>query len=149
MCPGTLVSGWVRQADNPLMYGFSEHPVIYQGSMPVFEVEKFMRSRVVMQFGMELPKDVLNEMTEEEKQDHKDKQKENPLKISGMLKGEKALDGSAALVDAPLGKGRVVLFGFNPLYRWMSQASFPMVFNALLNWDAPGDLLETKTPERE
>ena len=108
--------------------------------MPVFEVEKFMRSRVVMQFGMELPKDVLNEMTEEEKQDHKDKQKEHPLKISGMLKGEKALDGTVALVDAPLGKGRVVLFGFYPLYRWMSQASFPMVFNALLNWDAPGDL---------
>jgi hypothetical protein len=131
------------------MYGFSENPVIYHANMPVFETEQHLRSRVVLQFGMELPKDVLNKMSDEEKQAHKDKQKENPIKISGLMKGEKSLDGTAAIVDAPLGKGRVVLFAFNPLYRWMSQASFPMVFNALLNWEAPEELRETKTPERE
>ena len=125
VCPGTLVSGWVRQENNPVVDGISEHPALYQSSMSLFEVEKFMRSRVVMQFGTELPKDVMNDMTDEEKQAHKDMQKEHGLRISGLLKGEKVLDGTAAIVDSPLGKGRVVLFAFNPLYRWMSQASFP------------------------
>ncbi len=140
VCPGTLVSGWVRQENNPVVYGISEHPAIYQGGMPVFEVAKHLRSSVVMQFGTELPKDVMNEMSDEDKEAHKNMQKQHSLRISGLLKGEKTLDGTAAIVDAPLGKGRVVLFAFNPLYRWMSQASFPMVFNAILNWDAPGNL---------
>jgi Zinc carboxypeptidase len=147
VCPGTLVSGWVKQENNPVVYGVTEHPVLYQSSMPVFEVAKFMRSQVVMQFGTKLPKDVMNDMSEEERQAHKDMQKEHPLRISGLLKGEKGLDGTAAVVDAPLGRGRVVLFAFNPLYRWMNQANFPMVFNALLNWDAPEELRKTKISE--
>ncbi len=144
VCPGTLVSGWVRQENNPVVYGIDEYPALYQSTMTLFEVGKFMRSRVVMQFGTELPKDVMNDMTDEERQAHKDRQKDHNLRISGLLKGGKVLDGTAAIVDSPLGKGRVVLFAFNPLYRWMSQASFPMVFNALLNWDAPEKLREAK-----
>lgn len=147
VCPGTLVSGWVRQEDNPVVYGINEHPNLYQSSMPVFEVAKHMRPFVVTQFGTQLPKDVMNDMTPEEKKAHEDMQKKYPIKISGLLKGEKALDGTAAVVDAPLGKGRVVLFAFNPLYRWMNQANFPMVFNAILNWDAPADLRESATSD--
>ena len=44
-------------------------------------------------------------------------------------------------VDVPggyNGKGRVVLFANNPIYRWQNHGEFNMVFNALLNWNDLG-----------
>jgi hypothetical protein len=36
------------------------------------------------------------------------------------------------------GKGRVVLFSNNPIYRWQNHAEFNMVFNTMLNWNDLG-----------
>ncbi len=54
------------------------------------------------------------------------------LLVSGYLRGESHLAGRPALVDLPLQKGRVILFGFSPLHRAQSEASFKLFFNALL-----------------
>ena len=40
--------------------------------------------------------------------------------------------GPAALVEVSRGAGRVLLFGFSPLYRGVSLATFPFLFNAIL-----------------
>jgi hypothetical protein len=54
------------------------------------------------------------------------------LLVAGYLRGESHLAGRPALVDLPLEKGRVVLFGFSPLHRAQSEVSFKLFFNALL-----------------
>jgi len=54
----------------------------------------------------------------------------NPL-MSGWLLGDNLIQGQAALMDAPLGRGHVVLFGFRPQYRGQSYATYKMFFNAL------------------
>ena len=51
---------------------------------------------------------------------------------SGWLLGEKYLVKRAALVDARLGAGHVVLFGMAPQYRAQSYQAFKLFFNALL-----------------
>ena len=45
------------------------------------------------------------------------------------------LAGAPALVASPLGEGHVVMFSFDPFHRAFSTGSYPLVFNAMLNFD--------------
>ncbi|MGD2046304.1 MAG: M14 family zinc carboxypeptidase [Gemmatimonadota bacterium] len=55
--------------------------------------------------------------------------------LSGTLSGGEALAGRAQLVDAPLGDGHVVMFSIRPFWRWQTQGTFFLGFNAILNWN--------------
>ena len=57
---------------------------------------------------------------------------ESQLLASGWLLGEKYLVKQAAVVDARLGSGHVILFGMRPQYRAQSYQAFKLFFNALL-----------------
>jgi hypothetical protein len=58
--------------------------------------------------------------------------------LSGAMVGADQLRQKAFAVDIPNacnGKGRVILFASNPVYRWQNLGEFGMVFNSLLNWN--------------
>jgi hypothetical protein len=59
----------------------------------------------------------------------------NDLLLSGLLVGGEALAGRAALVDASVGKGHVLLFAARPFWRFQTQGAFFLAFNAILNWN--------------
>ena len=52
--------------------------------------------------------------------------------LSGWMEGSEVIEGKAAWVRATHGAGRVHLFGFRPQYRSWTQASFGLLFRALL-----------------
>jgi hypothetical protein len=54
-----------------------------------------------------------------------------PQVLSGWVHGVDVLAGAAAIVEVPLGAGRVLLFGIDPQQRGLSMATFPLLFNAL------------------
>jgi hypothetical protein len=49
------------------------------------------------------------------------------------------------VVDAPAGKGRVILYANNPIYRWQTFGEHGMVFNALMFWNDMGAAAAPKT----
>ncbi len=58
------------------------------------------------------------------------------LLVSGALDKGEELAGKAALVQCPVGKGNVLLFAINPMWRQSTQGSWAMVFNAAMNWES-------------
>lgn len=61
--------------------------------------------------------------------------KADALLLSGMLEGGDEIAGKPAVIDAPLGRGHVLLFAANPMWRMNTQGAYALVMNAILNWD--------------
>jgi hypothetical protein len=58
--------------------------------------------------------------------------------LSGLMTGADAIRDRAFAVDVPgafNGKGRVIMFTNNPVYRWQNHGEFNMVFNSIVNWN--------------
>lgn len=159
--PGSEIQAKVL-APSPLVYGYAEFPSVFRGNGPVFDVADRDRGLVVMQFGTKEIKPATDyfeisaqlgateesdfgmqpagedpeaDEAEETANGEQEKEEKRPLVLSGGLDGD-ALDGKPAIIDMPVGKGRVVLFNFNPLHRYLNHSDFRFVYNALLNWNA-------------
>ena len=55
--------------------------------------------------------------------------------LSGVLEGGQNLSNRPNVIDSPIGKGHVVMFTIRPFWRWQTQGTFIMGFNALMNWN--------------
>ncbi|HEX9581792.1 MAG TPA: M14 metallopeptidase family protein [Gemmatimonadales bacterium] len=56
---------------------------------------------------------------------------EGDARLSGWVLGVERIAGKPALVEVPVGRGSVVLFGFQPNYRGQTIATWPLLFNAM------------------
>ncbi|MBN1682418.1 peptidase M14 family protein [Candidatus Bathyarchaeota archaeon] len=56
---------------------------------------------------------------------------EEQILKTGWLIGEKYLSNKAAIIEAKYGKGKAILYGFSPISRAMTEATFKFFFNAL------------------
>ena len=59
----------------------------------------------------------------------------NDMLLSGTLGGGEAIANRALVVDMPIGAGHVVMFALRPFWRWQTQGTYFLAFNAILNWD--------------
>jgi len=101
--PGSLLNARI-DPHHPLTLGLPEEIAIWSEQSPAWETEESAPVRYP----------------------------ETNLLASGWLLGEKYLARKAALVDAKLGAGHVILFGMRPQYRAQSYQTFKIFFNALL-----------------
>lgn len=132
---GSIVRSVVRDRRSPIVYGYPDTLSVYFNQSPLFQVDtttergserqrdstvladqRRMRPRVVLGFHA----------------------RQDSLLVSGLLDGGSELAGRPAVVDVQVGSGHVVLFAIRPFWRWETQGSFALAFNALLNWNDLG-----------
>ena len=105
--PGSLLRVELTSG-HPLARRLRATPAVWFEDSPAFEVTDSTRATVVARYPAS----------------------GDPL-VSGWLLGGERLHGKGALVEARLGRGRVVLFGFRPQYRAQSMATYPLIWSAL------------------
>jgi uncharacterized membrane protein YgcG len=59
----------------------------------------------------------------------------NEMLLSGTLAGGEAIANRALAVDVTLGQGHIVMFALRPFWRWQTQGTYFLAFNAILNWN--------------
>src|SRR6185436_1102150 len=62
-------------------------------------------------------------------------EKADQLLLSGMLEGGDELAGKPAVILAPRGKGNILLFSINPMWRMKTPGAYALVMNAVRKWD--------------
>jgi Zinc carboxypeptidase len=55
--------------------------------------------------------------------------------LSGLMRNPDQIRNRPMVVDAPTGKGRVIMFANNPIYRWQTFGEHAMIFNTLMFWN--------------
>ncbi len=105
--PGSLLNVTL-EASHPLAYGLPGQIAVWSEGSPAWEAPQGSPARAAARYPA------------------------SGILASGWLLGEKYLSGAAALLDYPLGDGRVILFGFRPQYRGQSWQTFKLLFNALV-----------------
>jgi len=60
---------------------------------------------------------------------------EPDMLLSGGLENGQTLSHRAQVVDQPIGDGHAVLFAIRPFWRWQTQGTYILGFNAILNWN--------------
>jgi hypothetical protein len=58
--------------------------------------------------------------------------------LSGMLDGADEIAGKPLIIDSPLGKGHILLFANNPMWRGNTQGNYALIFNAVFNYQNLG-----------
>jgi Zinc carboxypeptidase len=120
--PGTILKINVDN-DHPVAWGMPEEAAAFFAGSSAFEVGREL-TRFEEQRGIEPALPEGHHVVASYPKDN--------LLMSGWLMGESVLSEKAAVVEAPLGKGRVVLLGFRVQHRGQSHQTYKLLFNALL-----------------
>jgi hypothetical protein len=109
--PGSVLSVRVNTA-NPLGAGLTEHTDVFFDDSPVFKLGPTAAAQGVHAIAWYDSK--------------------TPLR-SGWAWGQQYLENGVAAIDAPLGKGHVLLFGPEILQRAQPHGTFKFLFNGIMN----------------
>jgi hypothetical protein len=122
-------------AQKPLVYAEivrTDHPVFYGYEDAIIPV-KFGQGQSVFRHGVADDNKMLIRF-----------QGGDESVLSGLMVGADGIRNRAFGADIPRafnGRGRVIMFSSNPIYRWQNHGEFNMIFNAILNWN---DVVETR-----
>ncbi len=108
-CPGSIL-GMEYDVSHPVVYGMDRESVGFFARSPAFKIIPNFKveAKVVAKYPA---KHILK---------------------SGFLLGEEKIADKASIVDVPLGKGHVVLIGFDAINRAQAHTTFKVLFNAIL-----------------
>jgi hypothetical protein len=112
--PGPIVEAEILLPEHPIFYGYTERvvPVRWAGGPLLRVPAEEARKSVLMRFPGN-----------------------DSSVLSGLMRGVAETRGRPAILDEPVGRGRVVIFATNPAYRWQNLGEFNMLANAILHFN--------------
>jgi len=128
--PGAHVRVTFARPDHPLAYGYAPRTHVFRQNFPLYDTpRRWLRMAYCTSCldGPEDPSGVVLEWGDREGA---------PFVLSGQAWGEERLLRRPAILDMPVGRGRVVSFNFNPLHRDLNRGDHRLLWNAILNWEA-------------
>jgi len=126
--PGPIIQAEIVHPDCPIFYGYSARtvPVRYANG-PLLQMSEAMNDDDVMLRFPGGEKSVL----------------------SGLFNGADAIKGRAAIAIVPDGKGKVVMFTTNPIWRHQNLGEYRMMFNTLMNYRNLAPMPAAKLPAKD
>jgi Zinc carboxypeptidase len=148
--PGSIVRVRARRRDSPILYGYPETTTIFRGNGPLYQVNDRDSAMIVLQYGTTRhvehdqgpmlgipdttpPATTPPDSTKPSPGGHAGR--DSGYVVSGMVRNEREIVGQGAIFDVPVRAGRVIAFSFDPLHRFLNHHEFPLVWNALANWN--------------
>jgi hypothetical protein len=112
--PGPIVEAEILLPEHPIFYGYAERvvPVRWAGGPLLRVPAEETRKSVLMRYPGN-----------------------DSSILSGLMRGVAETRGRPAILDEPVGQGRVVIFSTNPVYRWQNLGEFNMLANAILHFN--------------
>jgi hypothetical protein len=129
--PGSHVRVSFVQPDHPIAYGYPEHTYVFRQNYPLYAVPRHWLRMAYCTTCLDGPPDPSGVVMQ-----WGDEGIDAPFLVSGQVWGESNLIGRPAILDMPVGRGRVVAFNFNPLHRDLNRGDQRLLWNAILNWEA-------------
>jgi hypothetical protein len=126
--PRPLVNAEVLRLDHPVFYGYADKlmPIKYIQGQPLLSVADADRNTVLARYVGG-----------------------DGAVLSGLMRDADEIRDRPMAIDVAggfTGKGRVIMFANNPIYRWQNHGEFNMVFNSILNWNDLGGSGRATTP---
>jgi hypothetical protein len=111
--PGPIVEATITQPTNPIFYGYSSTTVAvrYAGG-PLFRLDPDQNKTDVLMRYPGGDKSVL----------------------SGLFNSADEIKNRAAILRTAVGKGEIIMFATNPIWRWQNLGEFRMMFNTIMNY---------------
>ncbi|MGO9635268.1 MAG: M14 family zinc carboxypeptidase [Steroidobacteraceae bacterium] len=128
--PGSHLRVSFAQPEHPIAYGYPSRTHVFRQNYALYAVPRRWLRMAYCTTCLDGPFDASGVVMEWGDRDGA------PLVVSGQAWGEENLIGRPAILDMPVGKGRVVAFNFNPLHRDMNRGDQRLLWNAILNWQA-------------
>jgi Zinc carboxypeptidase len=124
--PGSILEARIDNT-NPLAYGMSEHAMVFYDESPAFRLQPEAALKGVKPVAWyESP---------------------TPLR-SGWAWGQQYLDQAVSIIEAPVGKGHVVLFGNEVNWRAQPHGTFKLLFNGIYYGSATATSAAPRTTDQ-
>jgi hypothetical protein len=128
--PGAHVRVTFARPAHPLAYGYPVRTWVFRQNFPLYDVPLRWLRMAYCTSCLDGPEDrsgIVLQWGDSEGA---------PLVVSGQAWGQAGLIGRPAVLDMPMGRGRVVAFNFNPVHRDLNRGDQRLLWNAILNWQA-------------
>lgn len=158
--PGSVIQTKVVRRDHPIAYGYDDVNHVFRVNGPVYNVPEEFDHWIVVQYGTKpLREDEdeeaaaeetpgaqsgeetaeateVSEETDTEESKEEKKSQGGKFLLSGYVGGQSSLEKKAVVLDVPRNAGgRVILYSFNPMHRYLNHGDHNYIWNAILHWN--------------